>query len=56
MPIGLVTGYAELAEADTKARLLDGLLRKPFTLRELRQLLQRLRERSIDRSVMQPGQ
>jgi CheY-like chemotaxis protein len=56
MPIGLVTGYAEIAEADAKARLLDGLLRKPFTLRELRGLLTRLRERSVDRPILQAGQ
>ena len=53
MPIGLVTGFAELAEADTRAGLLDGLLRKPFTLSELQGLLARLRAVATDRRVLQ---
>jgi signal transduction histidine kinase/FixJ family two-component response regulator len=43
MPIALVTGYAELNEVDAHASPLDGLLRKPFTIRELQALLERLR-------------
>jgi signal transduction histidine kinase/CheY-like chemotaxis protein len=42
-PIALVTGYAELNEVDTQASPLDGLLRKPFTIRELQGLLEQLR-------------
>jgi signal transduction histidine kinase/ActR/RegA family two-component response regulator len=42
-PIALVTGYAELSEADIVAEQLGGLLRKPFTIRELRGLLTQLR-------------
>ncbi len=42
-PIALVTGYAELSEADVVAGELAGLLRKPFTIRELQELLKQLR-------------
>jgi len=42
-PIALVTGYAELSEADVAAGELAGLLRKPFTIRELQALLMQLR-------------
>ena len=42
-PIALVTGYAELSEADIAAAELAGLLRKPFTIRELQGLLTQLR-------------
>jgi signal transduction histidine kinase/CheY-like chemotaxis protein len=42
-PIALVTGYAELSEADVHAGELAGLLRKPFTIRELQALLTQLR-------------
>jgi signal transduction histidine kinase/ActR/RegA family two-component response regulator len=42
-PIALVTGYAELSEADIAAEQLGGLLRKPFTIRELQALLTQLR-------------
>ncbi|MDR3534523.1 MAG: response regulator [Rhodopila sp.] len=42
-PIALVTGYAELSEADIAAGELAGLLRKPFTIRELQVLLAQLR-------------
>jgi signal transduction histidine kinase len=42
-PIALVTGYAELSEADVAAGELAGLLRKPFTIRELQGLLTQLR-------------
>ena len=42
-PIALVTGYAELSEADINAGELSGLLRKPFTIRELQVLLAQLR-------------
>ncbi|MGD0102644.1 MAG: response regulator [Rhodopila sp.] len=42
-PIALVTGYAELSEADIAAGQLAGLLRKPFTIRELQNLLAQLR-------------
>ena len=42
-PIALVTGYAELSEADISAEYLNGLLRKPFTIRELQGLLIQLR-------------
>jgi CheY-like chemotaxis protein len=41
-PIALVTGYAELSEADVAAGGLSGLLRKPFTIRELQDLLKQL--------------
>lgn len=42
-PIALVTGYAELSETDIHGGELAGLLRKPFTIRELQALLQQLR-------------
>jgi signal transduction histidine kinase/CheY-like chemotaxis protein len=42
-PIALVTGYAELLDADIAAGQLAGLLRKPFTIRELHGLLTQLR-------------
>ncbi|HEX4365546.1 MAG TPA: response regulator [Rhodopila sp.] len=42
-PIALVTGYAELSETDIAAEQLSGLLRKPFTIRELQGLLTQLR-------------
>jgi CheY-like chemotaxis protein len=42
-PIALVTGYAELSETDVAAAELGGLLRKPFTIRELQGLLTQLR-------------
>jgi signal transduction histidine kinase/CheY-like chemotaxis protein len=42
-PIALVTGYAELSESDVAAGELAGLLRKPFTIRELQGLLTQLR-------------
>lgn len=41
-PVALVTGYAELSEADVEAGQLAGLLRKPFTIRELRGLMSKL--------------
>jgi signal transduction histidine kinase/ActR/RegA family two-component response regulator len=44
-PIALVTGYAEFTDRDALANPLDGLLRKPFTIRELRGLLANLRTR-----------
>jgi CheY-like chemotaxis protein len=46
VPVALVTGYAELADADGAAGLLDALLRKPFTIRELDVTLTRLRRRA----------
>ena len=42
-PIGMVTGYAELADGEAEGSPLDALLRKPFTIRELDELLMRLR-------------
>lgn len=42
-PIALVTGYAELSEVDINTGQLAGLLRKPFTIRELQILLTQLR-------------
>jgi CheY-like chemotaxis protein len=42
-PIALITGYAELSESDVAVRQLAGLLRKPFTIRELQGLLVQLR-------------
>ncbi|HET6607726.1 MAG TPA: ATP-binding protein [Rhodopila sp.] len=42
-PIALVTGYAELSEVDVATSTLAGLLRKPFTIRELETLLSQLR-------------
>jgi signal transduction histidine kinase/CheY-like chemotaxis protein len=41
-PIALVTGYAELLDADIAAGQLAGVLRKPFTIRELHGLLSQL--------------
>jgi CheY-like chemotaxis protein len=45
-PMALVTGYAELAEAEGGSGVLDALLRKPFTIRELDATLARLRRRA----------
>jgi CheY-like chemotaxis protein len=42
-PIALVTGYAELSEVDINTGQLAGLLRKPFTIRELQVLMNQLR-------------
>jgi len=42
-PVALVTGYAELSEADVAAANLAGLLRKPFTIGQLHDLLVQLR-------------
>jgi signal transduction histidine kinase/CheY-like chemotaxis protein len=55
-PIALVTGYAELSEADIAAGELAGLLRKPFTIRELQGLLTQLRA-SVDgeTAFLEPG-
>jgi signal transduction histidine kinase/ActR/RegA family two-component response regulator len=55
-PIALVTGYAELSEADINSGQLSGLLRKPFTIRELQALLTQLRA-SADPSTpcLEPG-
>lgn len=50
VPTALVTGYAELAESDARASPLDGLLRKPFTIRELQAMLVQLRAIAAERS------
>lgn len=42
-PIALVTGYAELSDADIADAHLAGILRKPFTIGELQVLLLQLR-------------
>jgi two-component system NtrC family sensor kinase len=47
-PMALVTGYAELLDADIAAGHLAGLLRKPFTIRELQGLLVQLRAASAN--------
>ena len=44
--IALVTGYAEVEEGDTDVNPLDGLLRKPFSIQDLRSLLTSLRKRT----------
>lgn len=57
-PIALVTGYAELSEADIAAGELAGLLRKPFTIRELQGLLAQLRTAALveaARPCLEPG-
>jgi signal transduction histidine kinase/ActR/RegA family two-component response regulator len=55
-PIALVTGYAELSEADVAAGELAGLLRKPFTIRELQSLLTQLRTVSdAEVAYLEPG-
>jgi signal transduction histidine kinase/ActR/RegA family two-component response regulator len=55
-PIALVTGYAELSEADIAAGQLAGLLRKPFTIRELQALLTQLRTAAgIALPCLEPG-
>jgi signal transduction histidine kinase/CheY-like chemotaxis protein len=51
-PIALVTGYAELSETDITSEQLSGLLRKPFTIRELQGLLTQLRAVSLS---LEPG-
>ena len=52
-PIALVTGYAELSEADIAAGELAGLLRKPFTIRELQGLLTELRAISAETTCLE---
>ena len=42
--IALVTGYAEVEEDDNDPNPLDGLLRKPFSILDLRNLLESLRK------------
>ena len=55
-PIALVTGYAELSEADIAAGQLAGLLRKPFTIRELQGLLAQLRAAAVEGvPCLEPG-
>jgi signal transduction histidine kinase/ActR/RegA family two-component response regulator len=55
-PIALVTGYAELSEADVAAGELAGLLRKPFTIRELQGLLTQLRASADgETACLEPG-
>jgi CheY-like chemotaxis protein len=55
-PIALVTGYAELSEADVAAGELSGLLRKPFTIRELQGLLAKLRATAApEKGCLEPG-
>ncbi|HEY0182841.1 MAG TPA: response regulator [Rhodopila sp.] len=55
-PIALVTGYAELSEADIAAGQLAGLLRKPFTIRELQALLTQLRSAVVTTApCLEPG-
>ena len=49
--IALLTGFAELEEGDTGANPLDGLLRKPFTINDLRTLVTRLRKRTAGEAV-----
>jgi signal transduction histidine kinase/ActR/RegA family two-component response regulator len=55
-PIALVTGYAELSEADVAAGQVAGLLRKPFTIRELQILMTQLRAASgAEAACLEPG-
>jgi len=55
-PIALVTGFAELSEADVAAGELAGLLRKPFTIRELQGLLTQLQTAAeADAACLEPG-
>jgi CheY-like chemotaxis protein len=55
-PIALVTGYAELSEAEVSAARLAGLLRKPFTIRELNVLLMQLRATAgADQALLESG-
>ena len=55
-PIALVTGYAELSETDVAAGQLAGLLRKPFTIKELQVLMTQLRAVSgAELACMEPG-
>jgi nitrogen-specific signal transduction histidine kinase/CheY-like chemotaxis protein len=46
MPIAMITGYAELAEATEGVSPLDGLMRKPFSINDLQALLNRMRDRA----------
>jgi signal transduction histidine kinase/ActR/RegA family two-component response regulator len=57
-PIALITGYAELSEADVAVGQLAGLLRKPFTIRELQGLLVQLRAAAAENKpapCLEPG-
>jgi signal transduction histidine kinase/ActR/RegA family two-component response regulator len=57
-PIALITGYAELSEADIAEAQLAGLLRKPFTIGELHGLLVQLRATAIEQrseACFEPG-
>lgn len=54
-PIILATGYAELADPpESRTALLDGLLRKPFTIRELQIALGRVRAQPLSGSNVVP--
>jgi signal transduction histidine kinase/CheY-like chemotaxis protein len=48
--IALVTGYAEVDDGDAAGNPLDGLLRKPFSILDLRKLLASLRKRTDART------
>ncbi len=57
-PIALVTGYAELSDADLATGQLAGLLHKPFTILDLERLLSQLRSVTVEQTaeaVMEPG-
>lgn len=50
VPIGMVTGYADLADVDAGESPLDGLLRKPFSIEELLAMMLRLSGHNRPRS------
>jgi signal transduction histidine kinase len=50
LPLVLATGYAELGE--DSATLFNGLLRKPFTIRELEVMLARMRDLRLPSNVV----
>ena len=57
-PIALITGYAELSDADLAVGRLAGLLHKPFTILELEALLVQLRGTAVNVSAeytLEPG-
>ena len=50
LPLVLATGYAELGE--DSGTLFNGLLRKPFTIRELEAMLARMRDLRLPSNVV----
>jgi CheY-like chemotaxis protein len=53
-PVILATGYADLAASEGGTELLAGILRKPFTIRELQNMIERLGRNSAEPANVVP--